>query len=69
MKFEVTIVNATARESAYAQDRRPEPGEAKRVLELEAPSRSHLNGIVQERMWAQGYQRDDWKIMSWKRIR
>lgn len=67
--YEVTIINGAAQTAAYEADRRPEPGEAQRKLELSAPTISHLNGIVQQRMMAEGFERNEWKILGHKVLR
>jgi len=40
-------------------------GLTKRTLNISAPTMSHLNGIVQNRMMEEGFERDDWKILGY----
>ena len=65
MKRTVKIVNHAAEEAAYAENRSPKKDEGTRVLIIDAPPGIlHLNGIVQEKMMGEGFQRNDWKILS-----
>ncbi len=64
--YKVTIVNGAAQTAAYAEDRRPEPDEAERTLEISVSGMSAINGRVQAEMEALGYERDAWKVLSWE---
>jgi hypothetical protein len=65
MRHRIVIANATATAAAYAEDRRPHPGEGDRVIVIEAPpGLLHLNGAVQEVMMEEGFDFNDWKIVS-----
>lgn len=64
MRRRVTIVNDTAAAKAYAEDRRSAKDEAQRTIFVTAPTISHINGAVQERMIAEGFQRNEWKVLA-----
>lgn len=65
MKRTVTIWNQSAEQAAYDENRNPRKDEGTRVLIIDAPPGIlHLNGIVQEKMMGEGFQRNDWKILS-----
>mgnify|MGYP003150125439 CR=1 FL=1 len=65
MKRTVTIWHQAAEQAAYDENRNPRKDEGTRVLIIDAPPGIlHLNGIVQEKMMGEGFQRNDWKILS-----
>ena len=65
MKRTVTIWNEAAEQAAYAENRNPRKDEGTRVLIIDAPPGiSAIIGIVQRIMMGEGFQRNDWKILS-----
>lgn len=66
MQFSVVIVNAGAISSAYDEDRRPKPGEGERTVHVATAGMSGINAVVQEQMMAEGFQRNEWKVLSWE---
>ena len=66
MQFRVVIVNGGAISSAYEEDRRPNPGEGKRTVHVDAVGMSGINAVIQEQMMAEGFQQSEWKVLSWE---
>jgi len=66
MRFRVVIVNDGAITSAYDEDRRPKPGEGERTVHVATAGISGINAVVQEKMMAEGFQRNEWKVLSWE---
>ena len=66
MRYKVRIVNGAAIGNAYGEGRRPKPGEGKRTVHVATAGISGINGVVQEQMMAEGFQRSEWKVLTWE---
>ena len=62
--YRVVIVNGAASDAAYAEDRRPRPNEAQRVVSVVSNGIAGINGAVQAIMMAEGFDHSDWKVLS-----